>query len=129
MKFREVLISYIMRNHRTKIMLNFGEMFHTNLLQNGNYMSWKRFEIEMFSQNCSDFAKKRRNIRYLQKQFTFQIYVHLIRNLITTTFRSIKIILFTNVVILNFSEQFHVINNTIFHTKYTIFLLNEISFK
>ena len=37
--------------------------------------------------------------------------------------------LFTIVVTLNFSEQFHVINNTIFHTKYTIFLLNEISVK
>ena len=37
--------------------------------------------------------------------------------------------LFTIAVTLNFSEQFHVINNTIFHTKYTIFLLSEILFK
>ena len=37
--------------------------------------------------------------------------------------------LFTIALILNFSEQFHVINNTIFHTKYMILLFNEISFK
>ena len=78
--------------YREITLRNFEEMFHTKILQNGNYMTWKRSAIEMFTQNCSDFAKKKiRNIRYVQKQFTFQIFVYLIQYLITSTFRiSIK---------------------------------------
>ena len=46
-----------------------------NSLQNGNYITQKRFATEIFIQNCSDFAKKnKKNI-----QFTFLN--------ITTTFR------------------------------------------
>ena len=37
--------------------------------------------------------------------------------------------LFTIAVTLNFSEQFHVIRNTIFHMKHTKFLLNKILYK
>ena len=37
--------------------------------------------------------------------------------------------LFTIAVTLNFSEQINAIRNTIFHTKHTKFLLNEISYK
>ena len=37
--------------------------------------------------------------------------------------------LFTNAVTLKFSDQFHVMRNTIFHTKHMKFLLNEISYK
>ena len=37
--------------------------------------------------------------------------------------------LFTIAVTLNFSEQFYVIRNTIFHTKYSKFLLNKILYK